>query len=189
MGDGGPAVQGDLDNPDDLAVDGAGNLYIADTRNDRIRKVDATGTITTVAGNSAGYGTEGFGEDGGPAVHAQLNYPVGVAVDGAGNLYIADRENHRIRKVDATGTIIIVEADRGHSAHPRLRDGVYVLIRVDGTLGNQMRGAQIWVTAEPDQTICIAPNYEAYFGYFKLSEQDDANTVADSIERCIQATG
>ena len=103
-GDGGPAVEAGLRNPYGVAVDGAGNLYIADTDNHRIRKVDSTGTITTVAGT----GERGFGGDGGPATAAQLAPPAGVAVDGAGNLYIADRGNHRIRKVDSTGTITTV---------------------------------------------------------------------------------
>ena len=106
-GDGGPAVAAQLRNPYDVALDGAGNLYIADTSNDRIRKVDTAGVISTVAGN----GTEGYGGDGGPATAAQLNSPQSVALDGAGNLYIADRLNHRIRKVDATGVITTVAGD------------------------------------------------------------------------------
>ena len=103
-GDGGPARQGWLSSPTGVAVDGAGNLYIADAGNHRVRKVDSTGTITTVAGT----GRRGFSGDGGPASQARLNFPTGVAVDGAGNLYIADRTNFRIRKVDSTGTITTV---------------------------------------------------------------------------------
>ena len=104
LGDNGPGNEARLDFPSGVAVDGAGNLYIADSENHRIRKVDATGTITTVAGS----GEPGYSGDGGPATEAQLTWPSGVAVDGAGNLYIADSENHRIRKVDATGTITTV---------------------------------------------------------------------------------
>ena len=103
-GDGGPAVEAYLQGPRGVAVDGSGNLYIADSANDRIRKVDSTGTITTIAGT----GERGFSGDGGPAVEAQLNGPYGVAVDGSGNLYIADPFNSRIRKVDSTGTITTV---------------------------------------------------------------------------------
>ena len=100
-GDGGPATEAQINGPYDVAVDGTGNLYIVDGNNHRIRKVDATGTITTVAGT----GERGFGGDGGPATEAQLRSPTGIAMDGAGNLYIADRINYRIRKVDLTGTI------------------------------------------------------------------------------------
>ena len=99
-GDDGPAIEAQISG-DGLAVDGADNLYIADSSNHRIRKVDSTGTITTIAGT----GVRGFGGDGGPATEAQLNYPFGVAVDSAGNLYIADTQNHRMRKVDSLGVI------------------------------------------------------------------------------------
>ena len=103
-GDGGPAVQAQLRYPTGVAVDGAGNLYIADQNNHRIRKIDSTGTVTTVAGT----GESGFGGDNGAATAGQLSYPSGVAVDNAGNLYIADSGNHRIRRVDSTGTITTV---------------------------------------------------------------------------------
>ena len=100
-GDGGPATQAQLGYPEGVAVDGVGNLYISDSRNNRIRKVSAfTGTISTIAGT----GEWGYSGDGGPATQAQLGYPEGVAVDGVGNLYIA--AGRRVRKVDATtGTI------------------------------------------------------------------------------------
>ena len=103
-GDGGPAVQAQLRYPTGVAVDGAGNLYIADQNNHRIRKIDSTGTVTTVVGT----GESGFGGDNGAATAGQLSYPSGVAVDNAGNLYIADSGNHRIRRVDSTGTITTV---------------------------------------------------------------------------------
>ena len=106
-GDGGPAVAARLNFPAGVALDGAGNLYFADANNNRIRKVDAAGVISTVAGD----GVQGFGGDGGPATAAQLYLPRGVALDGAGNLYIADRYNHRIRKVDAAGVISTVAGD------------------------------------------------------------------------------
>jgi sugar lactone lactonase YvrE len=103
-GDGGPAVDAGLNCPAGVAVDRAGNLYIADARNNRIRKVDANGMITTVAGN----GRQGYGGDGGPATSAELNYPAGMAFDADGNLYIADNGNNRIRKVDTSGLITTV---------------------------------------------------------------------------------
>jgi len=103
-GDNGPAVQAQLDAPLGVAVDAAGNLYIADAGNNRIRRVDTSGTITTIAGT----GEPGFGGDSGPAVEAQLYSPYGVAVDGAGNLYVADSGNSRIRRADASGTITTI---------------------------------------------------------------------------------
>ena len=106
-GDGGPATAAQLISPRGVALDGAGNLYIADQYNQRIRKVDSAGVITTVAGD----GTAGYGGDGGPATAAQLNVPYDVALDGVGNLYIADSSNHRIRKVDAAGVISTVAGD------------------------------------------------------------------------------
>ena len=115
-GDGASAVQARLSRPSGVAVDGAGNLFIADMGNNRIRKVDATGTISTVAGTGEGsFG--GFSGDGGPAVNAQLRGPAGVAVDGAGNIYTADRDNFRIRKVDSAGVITTVAGTgvRGYS--------------------------------------------------------------------------
>jgi len=159
-GDGGRTTAAQLDGPAGLAVDSAGNLYIADSANGRIRRVAADGVITTVAGNGlggvagdggaataaamggptglsvdasgnlyvsqpgshrvrrvrgdgtistyAGSGTAGFAGDDGPATAAQLFNPQGVKADGAGNLYIADNQNHRIRRVSAAGTISTV---------------------------------------------------------------------------------
>ena len=120
-GDGGPAVAAHLNRPIDVAPDAAGNLYIADTFNNRIRKVDAAGVISTVAGD----GTEGYSGDGGPATATQLNIPFGVALDAAGNLYIADTRNNRIRKVDSAGRISTVAGDgtRGFSGDGGLAVG------------------------------------------------------------------
>ena len=103
-GDGGLAISAQLLNPHDAAADAAGNLYVADSFNNRIRKVDAAGGIVTVAGS----GESGYGGDGGPAIQAQFAQPVGVALDTAGNLYIADWGNNRVRKVDAAGNISTV---------------------------------------------------------------------------------
>lgn len=114
-GDGGPATGAELNYPYTVATDGSSNLYIADYSNHVIRRVDkATGIITTVAGN----GTSGYSGDGGLATAARLSYPNSVAVDGAGNLYIADEANERIRRVDkATGLITTVAGtgDWGYS--------------------------------------------------------------------------
>ena len=96
-GDGGPAAQAVLNQPAALAVDGAGNVFIADTANNVIRRVDAkTGTITRVAGT----GDEAFSGDGGPAAAAALSDPLGLGLDGKGNLYVIDARNYRIRKIE-----------------------------------------------------------------------------------------
>jgi uncharacterized protein (TIGR03437 family) len=103
-GDGGQAAEAALHYPQGVAVDSAGNLYISDTVNNRIRKVTAAGVITTVAGT----GEAGFSGDGGPATAARLSQPGGVATDAGGNLYIADGDNGRIRKVTPAGIITTV---------------------------------------------------------------------------------
>jgi trimeric autotransporter adhesin len=108
-GDGGPAPSAELDIPFGVAADPAGDVFIADTQNNRIRKVSPTGTITTVAGS----GTPGFSGDGGPAISASLNHPMGVALDSSGNIYIADEYNNRIREVSTTGTITTVAGSGG----------------------------------------------------------------------------
>src|SRR3989454_6319326 len=109
-GHGGPASSAQLRDPSSLAIDSTGNLFIADTINNRIRQVAAgTGIITTVAGT----GTPGFGGDGGPAVSAQLTYPSSVAIDAGGNLFIVDTTNSRIRKVTASTGIITTVAGTG----------------------------------------------------------------------------
>ena len=100
-GDGGPATAALLDAPNDVAVDVYGNLYIADLQNRRIRKVNLSGIITTIAGN----GSNQSSGDGGPATAAGLNFPHGISVDPAGNLYIASPYDARIRKVDTNGII------------------------------------------------------------------------------------
>ncbi len=109
-GDGGPAVQAHLNYPSDLVCDGKGNLYISDRSNNRIRKVDSRGMISTVAG----MGLPEFGGDFGPATDAFLKYPFGIDLDQKGNLYIADRSNNRIRKVDSQGIITTVAGDGTH---------------------------------------------------------------------------
>jgi len=114
LGDGGPATQTNLNYPSGVAVDSMGNLYIADTFNHRIRKVDKDGMISTVAGSGSG---GSYGGDGGYATEARLNNPSGVTFDTSGNLYIADTGNQRIRKVDRYGIITTVAGNgtRGYS--------------------------------------------------------------------------
>jgi sugar lactone lactonase YvrE len=106
-GDGGPATNASLNYVSGMAVDGAGNLFIADCYSHRIRKVDSGSLISTVVGN----GTAAFSGDGGPATNASLNFPNAVEVDANGNLFIADYDNHRIRKVAPDGLISTVAGD------------------------------------------------------------------------------
>ncbi len=101
LGDGGPATLAQLNRPFGVVADGLGNIYIADTGYNRIRMVNTSGIISTVAGN----GGNGFSGDGGPATLAKLNQPQGIVLDGSGNLYIADTSNQRIRKVIPGGII------------------------------------------------------------------------------------
>jgi streptogramin lyase len=110
-GDGGPALLAGINHPFGIAVDGAGNLYIADTKNQRIRMVSAaTGIITTIAGT----GTGGYSGDGGPATRAELYNPEGLAVDSSGNVYFAEEANNVIRKVTAaTGIISTIAGTAG----------------------------------------------------------------------------
>jgi hypothetical protein len=103
LGDGGPAVGAQFDEPMGVAVDPAGDVFVADLSN-RIRKITPDGIVTTVAGS----GIAGFAGDGGPATNAQLNHPTGVVVDATGGILIADQHNYRVRRVDPSGTITTV---------------------------------------------------------------------------------
>ncbi len=106
-GDGGLAIHCQMHWPEAIALDETGHIFIADAINNVIRKIDGNGIIHTVVGSGFEWGTGegGFGGDGGPASAAWLNYPSGVALDTAGNMYIADRKNSRIRKVNTAGVI------------------------------------------------------------------------------------
>ena len=100
-GEGGQATAALLNQPTDVVVDRFGNVFVADLGNQRVRRIDGQGTIITVAG----VGTGGFSGDGGPATAAQLNHPAALAVDGSGRVYVADRDNDRVRRVGADGVI------------------------------------------------------------------------------------
>lgn len=113
-GDGGPAVLAELNNPTGVAVDKNGNILIADMLNNRVRRVDAAGLISTIAGT----GEEGFDGDGFSATQAHLLQPSGVAADAEGNVFVADSGNNRIRRIDGNSGVIttLVGTDvRGHS--------------------------------------------------------------------------
>ncbi len=100
-GDGGSAIQAGIDLPQKMTRDNQGNFYFSDSRHHRIRKVNADGIISTIAGN----GTQGFSGDGGPAVQAMINQPFGIAVDANGNVFFSDKGNIRVRKISPTGII------------------------------------------------------------------------------------
>jgi trimeric autotransporter adhesin len=137
-GDGGPATNALLHEPSGVAMDRSGNLYIADSYNCRIRKVDTNGIITTVRGN----GSRGFSGDGGSATNASLNFPQDVAVDPLGNFYIADLSNQRIRKVDTQGFITTVagngvagfSGDGGPATNAHLNGTYGVTVSASGSL-------------------------------------------------------
>jgi sugar lactone lactonase YvrE len=131
-GDGGPATAAELDNPQDVAVDASGDLFIADTYNNVIREVKPSGTISTFAGN----GTAGFAGDNGPATAAELASPDGVAVDALGNVYIADTGNNVIRRVSTSGVITTVA---GNVAADQANDG----LRGDSGDGGPATAAQL----------------------------------------------
>ena len=118
-GDGGPGTAANLAHPAQLAFDAAGSLYIADPPENAIRKLTTAGIISTVAG----YGGQTFSGDGGVATSAGLNNPDGVAVDKAGNLYISDTLNHRIRMVNTAGIISTIAGTGGGRLRGRRRAG------------------------------------------------------------------
>jgi hypothetical protein len=126
-GDGGAATTAELYNPQAVKVDAAGNLFIADVGNQRIRKVSASGIITTIAGD----GVAGYSGDGGPATAAELDFPSDVTMDKHGNVFIADDENNRVREVTATLSVKPIAAEQEINIYPNPAHG-YVTIAAPG---------------------------------------------------------
>ncbi len=114
-GDGGAATAAELADPDFIVLDSLGNLYISDLGNYVVRKVNTAGIIYTVAGNGYGAGTSygGYSGDGGPAINAEFNQPIGLALDMHNNLYISDSRNNRVRKVSNVSSITGIEQYAG----------------------------------------------------------------------------
>lgn len=137
-GAGGPATQAQLNKPYGLLLDADGRLLIADSENNRIRRVGHDGVITTIAGT----GAAGFGGDGGPALAAQFNVPQALALDAQGRLYIGDEHNHALRAIEVDGTVRTLIGAHGHgyagdggpAALAQLADPENILVRRDGTL-------------------------------------------------------
>ncbi|MBI5150613.1 MAG: PASTA domain-containing protein, partial [Candidatus Omnitrophica bacterium] len=144
-GDGGPATAASISGPWDVAIGHDGSLYIADTSNHRIRRVDPQGIITTVAGK----GVRLFGGDGGPATEAYLYNPSGIAIGPDGSLYIADTSNHRIRRIDPQGIITTV-AGNGQSFGFTADGFPAILLPLPGIRG---------LTIGPDGSLYIADTY------------------------------
>ncbi len=136
-GDGAAATSAYLRTPGGLAVDAQGIVYIADTGNHRIRKVDTKGIIQRIAGASL---KSGFAGDGGAALDAAFNHPQDVAVDGNGTLYIADEENHRIRKIDKAGNISMLAGGvtQGYTADGS--EAKYALLSMPSSLAVDAQG-------------------------------------------------
>lgn len=160
-GDGGPAVQAQLNSPEGVAIDGSGDVFIADTGNNRVREVTPDGNINTIAGT----GVPGWEGDGGPANQALLHAPMGVAVDANGNLYIADTANASIREVTTDGNINTF-AGMGYPAYTG-----------DGGAAN---AAQL----NQPQDVTVAPNGAIFIadtgnGYIRMVTSDgNINSVA-----------
>ena len=161
-GDGGPATAASFDNPRGIAVDASGNVYVADEHNNRVRKISTTGIVTTVAGN----GTYGFSGDNGPATAAKLAAPWGMAVDSAGNIYIADTDNNRVRKVDGNGVITTIAGN--------------------GTAGSKGDGS-LGPAAELNEPLGLAVDaaganlYIADFGNFLIRKVSLANDIMSTV--------
>jgi len=186
-GDGGPAAAAQLNSPGDIAVAADGSIYIADTNNHRIRRIDPNGIISTIAGTGTGSDGGGFSGDGDMAVKAQLTYPNGVAIGPDGSLYLADSGNNCIRRIGINGIIttvavngganhIAVTADgtlyisdfRNHSIRRVTSDGVIKTVAGNGTPGYSGDGdmaaaAQLnypgGIALAPDGSLYIADTY------------------------------
>lgn len=148
-GDGGLAINAQLNTPNQLAFDAAGNLFIAEDYNHTVRKINTSGIISTVVGT----GTLGFSGDGGLATSAQLNRVNAIAVDAAGNLYVSDADNYRIRKVNTSGVITTIAGigTDGHSGD----GGLATAAEIGFTSGIQVDAVGNIYLAEQGNGFCV----------------------------------
>ncbi|MBU1487043.1 Ig-like domain-containing protein [bacterium] len=174
-GDGGLATEANLSRPSGLAIDSSGNLYIADSLNHRIRKINTTGIITTVAG----VGTAGFSGDGGPAASAKLNFPYAVACDNQGNIYIADTYNSRVRKILFGNNVITTIAGTGTAGFSG-DGGLATLAQLNAPLGLfvDANKKNIYIADSSNHRIRkIAGLGASVYAMEKTSPQSGADTV------------
>ena len=174
-GDGGPAISAQLLGPRNLVLDSAGNLYFSEFDGHRVRRVAVDGTITTFAGT----GIAGLSGDGGPARDAQLNSPAGLALDGAGALYIADTLNARIRKVQ--GGIIITVCDRRAFGAPYVQLSGIAADRTGLLYLAESANSFVWQLRPDGALIRVAgaPGSGAYAGDGERADQTALNKPVD----------
>ncbi|MGA5900124.1 hypothetical protein ACPC5S_33200, partial [Streptomyces venetus] len=191
-GDNQPAVNARLNAPHTVAVDSGGSLFIADASNHRVRRVDAaTRLITTVAGT----GIPGFNGDGGPAIDVQLNAPIGVAVDTGGSLFIADTNNHRVRKVSDVASTARFSVTPGGPPDVRLEragntgyPGVQVRAEDDGTIAPQNvrvdlpAGVGLQFVGEPRYTLTVLPAAGTSRSYYGTVSPDGQSLTFDNVD-------
>jgi uncharacterized protein (TIGR03437 family) len=162
-GDGALATAAKLYNPTGVAVASDGTVYIADTSNDRIRKVAPNGIITTFAG-----GTQGFAGDGGPATAARLNGPISVALDAAGNLFFTDAYNYRVRKIATSGTITTVAGT-----------GRCPFLSGDGGLATSADACPGWLALGSDGSIYFTDDGDGrFYGYSRIRKVATNGTIS-----------
>ncbi len=198
-GDAGAATSAQLNSPYSLALDSSGDLYFTDLNNNAVRRIAAaTGVITTVAGN----GTAGFGGDGGLAVSAQLNYPTGIAFDTSGNLYISDTGNSRIRAIAANGTIRTV-AGSGTDAGSTGDGGPATAAGLYGPIGIAVdSAANIYIAEYSGQvvrkvtagtgvisTVAGSLPYPGYFGFGYSGDGGPATSAVLSFPKAVAVDG